>query len=222
MTKVFLLNVQHDSKEAAKQYVKEKVIDLLVPGFEYRKGTPEFWALRELIDGHQRAADKLQNGVRGFRRMLNERGNGYEIQLIDDNGNAVGFSWQKCIFAGSTEFGRLTRAMRFAIEDQVRTFRSSVPVGTKCMACGKVPGSEVDHYDPTFSELRNNFLAGREDYPSVYEDSDSEWKIGPSWAKWERDWQAHHKSLARLRWVCRQCNAERKTKEAADEERGEG
>ncbi|MGW2184144.1 DCL family protein [Streptomyces sp. NPDC001732] len=80
--------------------------------------------LRDLLDMHPDAADKVGPGVKHFRVIATPRGHhkGPEVVLVD--GSKVAFSYQKCLDA-PTHPQRVKTAMRTEIQPQVNTYYES-------------------------------------------------------------------------------------------------
>ncbi|MFH8371376.1 DUF3223 domain-containing protein [Streptomyces sp. NPDC018031] len=80
--------------------------------------------LRDLLDMHPDAAEKIGPGVDRFRVIATPRGHhkGPEAVLVD--GSKVAFSYQKCLDA-PTHRQRVLAAMRTEIQPQVNTYYES-------------------------------------------------------------------------------------------------
>ncbi|MEV5989350.1 DUF3223 domain-containing protein [Streptomyces sp. NPDC052051] len=91
--------------------------------------------LRDLLDMHPDAAEKVGPGVDRFRVIATPRGHhkGPEAILVD--GSKVAFSYQKCLDA-PTHRQRVLAAMRTEIQPQVNTYGDARRCGPRTGARG--------------------------------------------------------------------------------------
>lgn len=107
-----------------------------------------------------------------------------------------------------TSATNIKRALRHAIRPQIEEFRKENPLNPLdiCPIENKPLGSdaEVDHYDPTFSELAKQWLEENKKIKAIPKsESEAIYVLEePSQSNWIR----FHKEKARLRWLSKEGN----------------
>jgi hypothetical protein len=133
-------------------------------------GGDQFWFY--LIAHHPDSAEKIGPGiVRFLKRPSPHSRSQHALYVERKDGTVVDFSWVRCITGRSlSPMVKLTKAMRDSILDDNRIYRN-MRVKTKSYHCDKCERTfqlEVDHREPTFIKLRNDFISGQKYLPSRF------------------------------------------------------
>lgn len=175
--------------------------------------------LLELCKRHPNKDVKLKNFV-DFQinySVLNKKG--MELNIVNENGTLTEISWKKCITGKkSTNNSKFNSALRTSVSNQIKDFRnkSNVDICQECNCSLFQICSHIDHYEPQFSQLVENFLEINKEIihsipesynkkPNTYElffKDDDKW-IGEAFAD-------YHFKNASLRVLCENCNLTRK------------
>lgn len=132
-----------------------------------------------------------------------------EVCLLKNDNTIEDISRRKCI-TKPIQGEKLTRAMRTSIRPQIVDFKTfSI---NKCVLCDNTENLHVDHHEPQFMEIQNEFLTKhiasslipknfKGDYGVVeFEECDKEF---------ESRWKDYHMRVATLRILCQSCNLRR-------------
>jgi hypothetical protein len=172
--------------------------------------------LRDLLDLHPEAMEKIGCGVSHFTRDRDLRG-GRCFWLWRTDGSKSDFSTRKALeLKGSRS--DLHDALRCEVEGQRNAFlRSQFAGGARvvCAITGEAlteDGAHVDHHAPTFGEIARAFLAEEgigpaASLPQMTSESTRRYFIDRDLA--ER-WQRFHEQRAVLRLTTAQANLQRK------------
>lgn len=162
----------------------------------------------ELVHRHPDASRKLAGGVIDFKIVPSERSpSSKELQIVHSDGTCSSISRIKCITQrGDTNYALLRGAMRTAIEDQIRMYRSCYGVCVRCNAIA----DDIDHILP-FAQLVQRFCDGRTDIPNSFskhsETNQDCFKECDN--TFETEWQSYHRDNASLRALCKSCHTSR-------------
>ena len=121
------------------------------------------------------------------------------------------YSWRDAIV--KVNKCKLTQAMRFAIESEIKQFKSDNHSQTLCAHCGKATRFfQVDHAVTEFKTLKSNFLnSTTRPVPTkfFYHDIGEGRKritFYPVDGGFENEWKLYHKQNCSLQLVCVTCN----------------
>lgn len=119
--------------------------------------------LRDLLNMHPDAAEKVGPGVDQFRIIATPRGNHKGPQAVLVDGRKVAFSYQKCLDA-PTHKQRVLAAMRTEIEPQVNTYYESRKASRTLVSdeSGQLLAAADVHVSyfrgPQFHDIATNFV----------------------------------------------------------------
>lgn len=105
----------------------------------------------------------------------------------------------------------LKRAMRDGITQQIVEFRSE-HYKEPCQLCGDNTKIEIDHYNPSFEILSNDFI--KITNLPIPEEFDDNFYNAPTFKKeneeFRNSWFLYHKNNSNLRCLCQKCNSKNK------------
>jgi hypothetical protein len=131
------------------------------------------------------------------------------------DGSQEDLSYRECI-TPNTEYSILQKALRMEIQDQIDEFRIQHKLTTLCSICKNTlnKNNHVDHDNPQFIELVDNFIKPNMNLIIQHEDQDcATKKPNKVWLKdriLANKWCEFHKTNASLRMTCATCNLKRK------------
>ncbi|MET8677082.1 DUF3223 domain-containing protein [Streptomyces sp. NPDC004647] len=171
--------------------------------------------LRDLLDMHPKAAEKVGPGVAHFRVIKTPRGNHKGPEAVHINGDRVAFSYKDCL-KPPTHPQRVVRAMRTEVQPQVNTyFESRRAANTLVSDESGIPLAsddiDVSYYrGPRFHDIATQFV-----------DEAGGWEVFQLTSNTERGlavfddpelaarWHAHHQEHAVLGLLTREENQRR-------------
>jgi len=105
---------------------------------------------------------------------------------------------------------RLVTAMRNSINYQILDFKTKNP-NKVCEFCKSTKDMNVDHSEPQFLDIKNEFLVSKSEVPTEF-DGDEHYRSCFKFkdAEFGQEWNKFHKEKANLRWLCGDCNRRRK------------
>ncbi len=169
-----------------------------------------------LLRRHSGHAEKVGCGLEKFSVQTKTNSRCFYIHRTD--GTSEDFSYMTCI-SPATHSTILQKTLRNEIQDQICEFREELESLT-CAICGKVPSdSHVDHHEPQFVELVNEFLVK---FPKLEVSHDPDHypfsnALNQTYLKnrgHASKWHEFHRLKANLRLTCALCNL-RKRKRGA-------
>ncbi len=149
------------TKKAATEAIR-KVLYAYKPGETLKEEDAFFMA--DVLEHHPEAAMKIGCGVRSFQVEYNHPTVGFWITRSDDT--RTDFSFLSCLTPPTPEMDA-RKAFRTEVRDQLVAFKTKATSSSAQLACavtGVLLTSDrchVDHYEPTFLELTEQFLASR-------------------------------------------------------------
>jgi len=166
----------------------------------------------DLLNNHHKKESKIGCGVDAFIVTKNAYGNGYELKIKRIDGTYESFSWRDC--ANHTHKNQeqlIDVAMRNAINLQIQEFRNNNP--EICANCKSVDKCDVDHKNPIFNDIKNNFLATVKYVPCEFDKEliTHQQKFKKCDIDFETRWQKYHKENSLLQFLCFTCH-KKKTK----------
>ncbi|MEU9646487.1 DUF3223 domain-containing protein [Streptomyces sp. NPDC048188] len=173
--------------------------------------------LRLLLERHPEYDLKRGEGIAHFR-VIAHTGYGRRsvgLALVRLDGEVSDFSWNACLTPLSHRT-QVLAAMRYAIADQVAVARNAALTSGQPLACSvtgaPIPSAaelHIDHADPTFLVLAEEFIAGNGgvDAFRILPDAGSAVSYIELEDKMlERRWQEHHRERCVLRPVLKRVN----------------
>jgi len=171
---------------------------------------PDCEFLASLIERHPDAEDKIGCGILCFEVRRN-RGGTRGFWIVRRDGSETDFSFGTCVSAPSHE-QNVRDAFRTAIKPQIAEARQRGFANGFVIPCPITSQSitrktcQVDHADPTFLELVDQFAASEGGYSAisiVSRDGDIGGLLDPAV---EGRWQRFHAQCAKLRVVSKRAN----------------
>lgn len=197
---------EYRSKEAAKVAIRQ-VLYRYQLGASVAQADHEFVA--DLLRLHPDADRKGGVGIARFEVCRNGGTRGFWV--IRTDGSETDFSYLECLRASSHQ-EKVRGAMRSAIVEQRDQFRDQAFAAgvVTCAITGVLlteANCHVDHFNPTFEQLADEFVVGEGGYEAVDVVSE-DGMIGSRLVdpQLQRRWQEFHGSRAQLRLVSAQAN----------------
>jgi hypothetical protein len=149
------------------------------------------------------------------RPALNRKG--MELSILNVDGSMTEISWIKCVSGKpSTNKSKFHSALRQSVCDQIKEFRNKCEK-SQCPECECSlldTRYHIDHYEPQFAELVDNFLALNKSIriPDIYNKKPLTFELYfLDSDKWIGNlFEEYHLNNATLRVICEQCNLRRK------------
>lgn len=167
--------------------------------------------LLDLIAYHPNLDEKQGDGIIGFKKIHNQYGFGYSLQITRVDETTEIFSYKACL---DFHYDDLSIAMRVAIERFRNKWRDANRHNSHCSLCG-ISGIplEVDHKTIPFSEIKRRFLEQTKLPPPTYSRAVAcRWKFDDASSEYEKAWVNFHDSLADYQFLCRSCNGKKGNK----------
>lgn len=139
----------------------------------------------------------------------------YHMQIINKDDKYVDISWNKAITKKETScIDKLKSALRQSIFYQIKNFRDITE--KICSLCKSTNNLEVDHENPTFKQLVEQFLINKT-YPTIFNkiDRNTENKNESYYIfveenkEFENEWKNFHLKNSKLRFLCKICHNKR-------------
>jgi hypothetical protein len=130
-----------------------------------------------------------------------------EVRLVKDNTLEACSFLRACITRRKKD--RFTEALRQAIYPQVLNFkRTNI---NRCVICNSWDNPHVDHHEPQFIQLKNNFLQTTTlAIPTEFDETPAyKTKFKSTDAQFQEEWGKYHLNNAKLRILCKRCNLSR-------------
>lgn len=199
---------EYKTKKAAQEAIRE-VLYRYSPGETVsRPEDQEF--LADLILNHPDPASKIGVGIARFEVRDNWGTHGFWV--IRTDGSETDFSFVKCLHP-PTKQQTVHVALRRAVMDQMMQFREAALRNgpAVCPVTGQPiddSSAHVDHYDPTFFELADSYVAARGGYNAfrVLETADGVFGRRLADPVAAAAWQEYHRANAKLRLVSKKAN----------------
>lgn len=134
----------------------------------------------------------------------------YELGILKDDGTSDNISYLACCKTKQDELKSLKAAMRYSIKPQIDEFKRKNNV-SKCVYCGSFSNIEIDHDEPSFKKLFEDFLAKNQNFPTVFAET---YYNTASFTENDKDfhekWYKYHWTHAKLQPLCKKCNMTKK------------
>ena len=173
----------------------------------------DFLEFCELFKSHPDYDEKI-NDIIDISINPNYYNNNTELQIIKKDKSARAISLLECckgnVANKNIPIQNLKSAMRNSISTQINEFRRKNPIEicNKCQLMGKV---DVDHHNPTFQQIYNNFMKiNKLNLPTEFNNHISNSSIfKDDDIIFNETWQKYHMSNCNLRYLCHLCNLKR-------------
>jgi hypothetical protein len=201
------------SKDAARKFVSKAL-----HGARLGPASAELDAvLRDLLEHHPEAAEKIGCGVDFFEVAVDETWKSRQFHAVRLDGTRTRFSYIACFESDAVRYAiqQAKRALRNAIAPQIVAFRDArVRGGGRVVdeVTGElIPEGElhVDHAPPEFDKILHGWLAERGHSLAalaIVPHGDTSTPTHLADEAISLDWQRYHLDRARLRLVARQTN----------------
>lgn len=207
--KILIAGLTFDKKKDFVEYYKERAEEHFRNRTKIKTGHPDFEFYVECLKNHSKAEEKLRLPPTIF--WFEFTGGCPELNFKNIKGDADHASYKEFFKKRDSEMTELKQAMRTAVESQIIKFR--IDSERKCMACGDSGDFiklEVDHADPTFIEILNEFVEVNKDcLPKTFDSksrSDNKLTFEVKDKNFELRWQCHHFEKAKLQMLCVNCH----------------
>jgi hypothetical protein len=175
--------------------------------------------IKAVVACHPDAADKIGPGISAISVRANPyKQRGFWVTRVD--GTEIDISYQKCVNGAPSQRQAVHAAFREAVRGQINAFRLSyfrTELHPRCALTDEPlvmgPGAHVDHEDPTFVELADQFLdlcGAVDDIELVPGENGFGRRLKD--AEILLQWSEYHECNARLRVVSKNANLTRKRK----------
>lgn len=134
------------------------------------------------------------------------------VKIIRLDNSEIDFSWVKCmnLTAGKGNRQHIISAFRQSIMDQIYEYKYKINT-LKCSKCNSICNIQVDHYNPTFMQMYEEFTTLNL-LPDEVEQNpfNLTFNFLKKDDKYSTTWQMYHRKNAKLRLLCKFCNCSRK------------
>ena len=213
--KYYIGPISFNSKKQCESFTRNIINDIGTTP-RIKEGDNYFTFFNDLIKNHPDYEEKVGCGIDYFFIQPNAMNRKtYQTMIKRLDGTTIDFSWVYCCqFRVKSSMNNLTTAMRQAIAPDTIRFKKSQEE-LICMFCNKsnLDYSEyhVDHNDPPFRTIRDNFINIEKELPTTFKDcpktylaifKDEDNEIKNKWIK-------YHNDNCTLQILCRECNIEK-------------
>ena len=174
--------------------------------------------LNALIERHPEYESKKGNGIRSI--IIHRKFGNIAIDIKHIDGSRIDISWIYCVKSThATKYQNLIQAMRLSVKPQIEKFKEDQKSNTTCCICSEpiltLKERHIDHYQPTFKELSDNFIKENNPAPTHFDDCPitNQSKFSDLDHEYSRRWQIYHEKHAQLRLTHAKCNLSRKKSE---------
>ena len=210
--KYFIGNNGFSSKEKCKNYAKEKIYRLGC--CEIDKKHSEFSFFENLIKNHSYSNSKIGVGILYFFIQHNKTNKGsFETGFKRIDGSKDTFSWNHCCnFKETTNNENLTNSMRTAIKEEVIKYKKkNLLICNLCSNQDEIYQKyHVDHDNPSFHELKTNFLdENKGQLPKLFGKDVESGNLTcflDDDEMFKNQWINYHNKLCKFQILCQKCN----------------
>lgn len=209
--KYFIGEIGFKTKKACEEYVRQIVnqAGICIINSSHEK----FNFFINLLKNHSECAEKIGVGINNFYIIRNRFGNGLEMGIKRIDGSEIDFSWRHCCeFKPRPPDFNLTNAMRAAISGAVIEFK--LHSESVCQICKtKEEPFDVDHEDPSFKTLKNNFLEETKlEKPTVFDDCPIYHRaiFRDEDEEFMNEWIQYHNQHCKLQILCKDCHRKKR------------
>ena len=191
------------TKEKALAYTRNIIKEC---GYGHITEGKSFDYLMALFKLHPNAESKIGCGVQSILIQVNYYKNGDELYIYRTDGTKIDISWnQCCLFGAITINVRLKDAMRLSVDSHINDYKRTQPA--ICVYCGSTQDIEIDHHQPSFLQLYDQFVKHKT-LPTKFDDDDKTNRtlFKPEDIQFKTEWIQHHNTKCNLQVLCGQCN----------------
>lgn len=170
----------------------------------------------ELMQRHHNRAEKIGCGIASFE-IGRSRWGGFTLYIHRTDGSRVDVSWRHCCTGRApTPRSCLLTAMRYAILCQTNATAHSQKL--VCAHCGmlttRAMDCQVDHKNPAFATLADDFIAETTYRPTVFDDDPDchtcRFQQTVADQEFSTQWKAYHADHAVLQVLCVDCHTRKR------------
>lgn len=212
MNKYYIGNIGFKSKKQCEDYTRTIINNLgcCIINREH----PQFYFFNNLILNHPSYDEKISVGIDYFYIQPNPLVKKYYQTMIKRlDGTEIDFSWVYCCkFKSKTTTEELLKAMRNSVKYDVIRFKQS----QKKLICNYCNSENelyedyhVDHHNPSFQLLKDNFLRLIEKQIPTSFTSDLKYKLTifkEEDEEFKNEWIEYHNINCNFQILCRNCN----------------
>ncbi len=211
------------TQDEAKRYVRSIVSNCR---HEINQNEEMFEVIHDIIKCHRYYESKRGNGIKQFIFVTNPLNKCRELNIVRIDNTICSISYVVCAEDSIIDKSKLKEhkitfplyeAMRIAINDQILNYRNEqyLSCGLQCVLC-EIRNTQfhVDHNNPSFKTLRDNFLLNREHPVTFNKTQDTHASIfKPQDEQFKNEWVEYHLQNARLQILCKSCNLRKSKKD---------
>lgn len=199
---------KHLSQKDLKKFVKEKINNIGECSSIKQYHNEDYELFIYLFSRHADYPKKFEGLKDIYIRYNPVFKKNLEVMILKDNGKTDNVSVLKRCITGQKK-DNLTIAMRNSIIPQILEFRNNNIL--ICNICNNKENCEIDHEEPKFYELKNNFLKKCNKKNKKIPDNFTENNFNSvifldEDEKFKKRWNKYHKKKAKLRVLCKKCN----------------
>src|SRR5690554_86566 len=145
--------------------------------------------------------------MEGAKRMVNPQfpSDPRHLHIIEEGGNDwTAWSWKKAI-EGSNPVQEAKKVMRFCVAPDLQEFRYSID-DPECAHCGSKEHLTVDHVNPPFDDIANEFIEAH-GLPEIVDPAPGQVVNQFASIELEAAWVIHHAERSVYQILCRSCNS---------------
>jgi len=164
----------------------------------------EFALVRDLLDMHHEAEDKIGVGVAGIRIAPPLKGKWPGFEVIRTDGSTIDFSYKSCLTHPSVS-SQVRNVMRVEVEEfGTAYFESRLAAGTLVSDLSGVPlrsdATHVSHFQgPPFAEIADTFAAAEGGWEAIELTPSTDHGLGRFVDREQAErWRAHYEQRAVL------------------------
>jgi hypothetical protein len=183
------------------------------------KSHAQYEFFSNLLHNHLNSKEKIGVGIDYFFIQPNSFiKKYYETMIKRMDGSEIDFSWNKCcqFKKNNNSMEELIKAMRYATKLDILKFRNKHEAHLICSYChctDKEKEYHVDHENPSFHVLKNNFLQSTtKTLPTRFDEDPSNHAtiFQKSDEPFEMEWRQFHQQHCNLQILCKKCNLTKK------------
>lgn len=213
-------NRTFSTKKDRENFVRQRLHEIKNTQSIVVDSSEDFNFILNILKSHKSFEEKCGQGIKAFKVFDPNHygGNQVGVKIIHPDETETSFSWTKCVNESFNQSDSVKNAFRKGINDQITTFfnttkeaQSMQNRSAQCAKCKCKSKLQVDHSNPTFSQIFNTFISSRRlnvDDIAIRNDKES---LVPyiQDKQISDDWMQFHLKNAQLRLLCQMCNSTR-------------
>lgn len=192
-----------------KEYFRHKIYGIGLTSSVKNHNEQDYKEFLELFKNHPEYPEKIQGIVDVFIVRNKMTPKYYELGIIKDDGTTDNISYLACCKIKHDKSKNLKESMRYCIKPQIDEFRKNNKL--ECVSCGSLLNIEIDHNEPSFKKLYDDFIEMNPNIPSSF---DNTYFNSACFKEVDKDynelWYDYHLKHANLQCLCKKCNLSKK------------